>query len=213
MDDIIHLHGDPHRITESLLPWYVSGQLEAGERASVEAHLSACAECRADLRREHRLSAEVAGLSLDAELGWERLRERVMPRPDMAPFENAVVPLRHLASNWSRTFGLFLGAQAAMLALAVVLFPPGAPEAPYQTLGAAPSERTGNLIVLFRPDTREQELRTALGTAHAQLVGGPTLAGAYVLYVAPTERAAALASLRAGSDVVLAQPIDPRVQP
>lgn len=213
MDGVIHLHGDPHRNTDSLLPWYVSGQLDAGERAEVEAHLTGCAECRAELRLERRLGAEVAGLALDAEAGWERLRDRVIPEPRIVPVERAVAPRWHPAFGRPRNFGLFLGAQAAMLALAVVLLPPRVPEAPYHTLGAAPSERTGNLIVLFRPDAREQDLRSALGAAHAQLVDGPTSAGAYVLHVAPAERAAALALLRAGNDVVLAQPIDPGARP
>ena len=40
MDHVIRLHSDPHSNAEALLPWYVSGQLDAAERAELEAHLA-----------------------------------------------------------------------------------------------------------------------------------------------------------------------------
>ena len=44
---------DPvHRTTQELLPWYVNGTLEGGERAQVEAHLSACLPCRRELEAQ-----------------------------------------------------------------------------------------------------------------------------------------------------------------
>jgi hypothetical protein len=71
----------------------------------------------------------------------------------------------------------------------------------------APS--TGNIMVIFRPETPELRLRQALRGSHARLVGGPTDADAYVLSATQPEQAAALAALRASPDVLTAQPIDP----
>jgi anti-sigma factor RsiW len=211
MDGVIRLHNDPHRNIEGLLPWYANGQLGEGERAEVEAHLSGCSECRSELATERRLAAEVAGLALDAEAGWERLRERVDASPRGAAFER---PGRwYHAFGGPRNLGLFAVAQAALLALAILSLPPRLSEAPYHTLGAAAPAPSGNVIVLFRPDAREQDLRAALGAANARLVGGPTPAGAYVLHVAPAQRTAALASLRARREIVLAQPVDPGPRP
>ena len=50
MAEIIRLRGSPHEQAQQLLPWYINGTLEADERAMVEAHLSDCADCRADMR-------------------------------------------------------------------------------------------------------------------------------------------------------------------
>ena len=83
MADIIHLHDDPHEQAERLLPWYVTGQLDPAERVQVESHLVECAECRAALPLERRLSAEVADLPLEMALGWAELRRglNVPPPP------------------------------------------------------------------------------------------------------------------------------------
>ena len=66
----------------------------------------------------------------------------------------------------------------------------------------------GNMIVMLRPNTSEQVLCRTLTNTGAQVVDGPTAAGAYVLSVPIAERAQALARLRAQTEVVLAQPID-----
>jgi anti-sigma factor RsiW len=47
MGNIVSLRDASHDEIETLLPWFVSGGLEAGEAALVEAHLAGCAECRA----------------------------------------------------------------------------------------------------------------------------------------------------------------------
>jgi hypothetical protein len=80
--------------------------------------------------------------------------------------------------------------------------------APYHTLGSAPPPATGNAIVIFRPDTSEQELRQTLNANGARLVDGPTAADAYVLHLPAERRDAVLVRLRADHDVVLAEPIN-----
>src|SRR4051794_38228815 len=69
---------DSHEQTQTLLPWYVSGQLDGDELHLVETHLRDCPECRAELRLEQRLEKAVAGLPFDAELGWAEVRKRVV---------------------------------------------------------------------------------------------------------------------------------------
>jgi hypothetical protein len=79
----------------------------------------------------------------------------------------------------------------------------------YHALSAGPAESSGDMMVIFRPETPERSLRETLRASHARLVGGPTDADAYVLSVPMAERAAALARLRAQADILVAQPIDP----
>jgi len=67
--------------------------------------------------------------------------------------------------------------------------------------------------VMFRPDTRDSDLRAALTKAGARVVDGPTASGAYVVRIAPANRAQALDGLRAMPQIVLAEPIDPGSQP
>lgn len=204
MADILSFRGDPHRSTEMLLPWYASGQLDEDDRAVVDAHLATCDRCRAALDRERRLKAQIAGLPIRADLGWEKLQSR------LAPGQSARRPPkpRHIVT-WP-ILTAFAAAQAALLAGAVLLFRPASPQADYRTLGAPASRASGNMLIMFRPDTPEQEMRSTLSRAGARLVDGPTAAGAYVLDVEPARRDAALADLRTRRSVTLAQPIEPQ---
>ena len=70
MADIIPLHCSPHEQAQALLPWYANGTLDAAESALVDAHLAACAECRASLDVEHALAAQVASLPMDLLFGF-----------------------------------------------------------------------------------------------------------------------------------------------
>jgi len=208
MGRIIRWRGNPHRETEELLPWYVTGRIDPVDRARVEAHLADCADCQAELALERRLHLAVADLPIDVELGWADVRRRLDAAPAPPRMREAARAIRRIAARPGK-LGWFLAAQMALvLVIAVEVSPMGPSVTPYRTLGSAPIEAAGNAIVVFRPDTREQDLRRVLRDSGARLVGGPTAADAYVLHVAPPRRAAALARLRADADVVLAEPID-----
>jgi hypothetical protein len=209
MGNVIPLHGDPHETAQRLLPWYVTGTLDAAEHRLVEDHLAHCAECAADLAGEERLRAEVAALP-DAPAGhWETLRERALA---------SAASSRRGASWWSalptgRRIALAAASQAALVLLGIGVYDrlrqPA--EGEYHTLSApptAPGAKGGNIIVIFRPDSPEQAFRTTIDAVGARLVDGPTAAGAYVLAVPDARREAALATLRKRADIVLAQPID-----
>lgn len=213
MGSIIRLHGDQHSETQKLLPWYVTGQLDPADRAAVEAHLGGCAECSAELRFERRLSAEVGGLPLDAGLGLAELRDRLTldTRKDRRIGEAASSLWRAIVGP--RRLGWFLAGQAALVSLAAMLVFPPAPPAAYRALGTGPARTEGNLIVIFRPETSERDLRRTLNASHARLVDGPTASAAYVLHVPAAERSSVLAKLRAQSQIVLAEPIDADAAP
>lgn len=214
MATIVNLFRDSHRNTQELLPWYSTDRLDPDERAAVEAHLADCASCRRELQSERELAAAVARLPLAADVSWTGLRQRLADT-EAAPRQSGPVgsPVCKLFA-WPGSFGWLLAGQAAIAMLVVVaLLPHGDPSpdrsAPYRTLGSAPVQPDGNVIVIFRPDTSEAELRQTLVSAHARLVDGPTESGAYVLWIAPADRAASVAALRRQSGVVLAQPLDP----
>ena len=217
---IIPLRGEPHERIQALLPWFVTDRLDTAERAEVEAHLSGCVDCRAEERLERRLSAEVAAMPMDVEQSWARLRARLVPpspyrgRGSGGGLAAAWRGLGRRLNGGPPWMGWAMAGQAAfMVALLAVVWPhagsaPGV-DTRYHALGAASATRAGNVVVMFRPDAPERDLRAALVAGRARLVDGPTAAGAYVLNVPETQRAAALSALRRRAGVVMAEPIDP----
>jgi hypothetical protein len=213
MSNIIRLPRDRHHDTQLLLPWYETGQLDAADRGRVEAHLRTCSKCRADLRLEQRLEAEVAGLPLEVDQGWAAMRRRL---EDGARHRGRREP--RPAAGWLRRGApAWLGWTAAASVAAFVVGWSVATQAPrpalYHTLGSAPPSAVGNVIVVFQPDAPLRAMTEALKASDARLVDGPTSAGAYVLHVAPAERQAALVLLRARQGVALAEPIDDGAAP
>ena len=204
---VLHLDSDEHGAVQGVLPWYANGTLDAAERAEVEAHLGACARCRADLEFQRQLRATPATETAPgaADRGWLALRARLeSPAADSTP------PLpggeRRRAPRW---WPLALGMQAlfvAMLMLASAwLFLPR-PDA-YRTLGAGTAPPAANVLVVFRPDATETAMRRALRAADARVVGGPTVTDAWLLRI-PALGADSLARLRADPAVARVESLE-----
>jgi anti-sigma-K factor RskA len=212
MPDPIDVALSPHRKTEELLPWYATGQLDPGEVALVDEHLSNCAHCRRQLAGERRMIEEFAALTHQVDAGWARLRQRIAPQRRAAPphgwSDKAAAELRGFWQSFSRPrVAAFAFAQLAFVVIAgSVLLSLSRPS--YHALGSAPAPQSANLIVMFRPDTPEAEMRRLLRASAATLTGGPTETDAYLLRVPPRNRATVLAKLRGDDHVVMAQPID-----
>jgi anti-sigma factor RsiW len=214
---IVHLEPDPHQAVQALLPWYLNGTLEAAEQARVQQHLAGCADCSAELAFERQLREAVAlaGPAGDAQQGFAQLRQRIRP-PTLA--QRLAARWHALQAGWQGSApwlrGLVL-AQACAAVLALVLL--GAARqgtdgsgASYRALGDPAGTATPNLIVRFRADAPERELRAALRDSGAQLVGGPTASDAYLLAVPPAREAQALQRLHARPSVLLAESLDAR---
>lgn len=208
MADLIHLHGDAHQQTQELLPWYATGQIDPADRARVESHLAECAGCQAELRLEMRLSREVSALPMELELGWLDLRRRLQIRPSLwSRCKSLATNLWEGLESGDYVRWAVAGQMAFLLLLVAIVSAPDR-SAPYHTLGSPNVARAGNVIVMFRPETAEGRLRHILEAADARLVDGPTPAGAYMLFVSPDRRPAALSALRADAEVLMAEPLD-----
>jgi anti-sigma factor RsiW len=221
MGHIIHLHGDQHSEARALLPWYVTGRLDASERAQVEAHLNGCPECQEDLRIERGLYAQIAGLPMDVEQGWANLRARLeRDRPG-----------RRRSIGWRRWLGVVhraaggswrggpiwltwalvpqLGLLLLLGGLLLTTIQRGRDNAArYHLLGAAPIGAAGNVVVMFRPQTSERDLRRILEANQARVVNGPTSTDAWLLEAPAARRSAVVAKLRGEPQVTLAEPVD-----
>ncbi len=216
MSDVIPLRGDPHEQAQRLLPWYANGTLDADEAAWVETHLADCAECEADLRMERALGRDDTVSPLDVDRGWTALREQMARPPVIRPAVAVEPPARRYLFRRPIALGWALAAQAAALVLFVGAGRLGTEPTPtpvYKALGTPRAAAVGNIVVVFRPDTVERDLRQALTASGARLVDGPTASDAYILHVADTGRPAALSALRANSHVMVAEPIDGDARP
>lgn len=205
---IISLHGDQHDAVNALLPWYVTDTLDAEERARIEAHLAGCQTCQADLASERRLKALIADSAAEGDA--DRAFVRLMAEIDADP----KAPPRTIRRQWQASPAWMRWAVAAQLLLLVGggvwlgagLKPRAEPQ--YHALAARDQPRAGNVVVVFRPDAKESEMRFALRASHARLVDGPTAADAYILEAPGASRDTALKALRADKAVVVAEPLD-----
>jgi hypothetical protein len=203
---------DAHAKVQQLLPWLLTDTLEGAELAMVREHLHGCEACRAELAWERNVRA--AGQctpALDADQALAKLLPRLKPRQAST---GLVERLRdRFAANDRNWLRALAAAQFALIAaLALLLVPPARDDAAYRTLGAALSDQ-GSMVVTFKPDTPERELRRILQANDARVVDGPTVTDAYVLAVPAPHAAAALARLRAEPSVQLAEPLTPARQP
>ena len=196
----------PHDQAEELLPWYATGQLDAADRALVEKHLASCARCERQLAAERALIHEYQGLTPEIDTAWHKLRERIVTQPRSRPGIGAT-----LAEFWELlkrpAVAALATAQMAFVAIGATILQ-GSSQPTYVALGSAPVAASANVIVMFRPEVREAELRGTLESTGASLVGGPTEADAYLLHVPAEKRPAALEKLQKSANVTLAQPID-----
>jgi hypothetical protein len=177
-------------------------EIEAGDRSVREAF-----DALLDAPVPDALAARVRAAVAAHETGADVVRLKT--RPSLRLADGATQAGRRgwrASPGW---LGWAVAAQfVAIVALTGVVVQPKHEAAAYHALGAAPSAAGANLIVAFKPDTPERSLREALRSANARIVGGPTAADVYLLSAPAAERDAALAKLRARSEITLAQPID-----
>jgi Putative zinc-finger len=208
---------DPeHREVSQLLPWLVNGTLGAVEHAEVERHLAECVACRHEVDNLRVLRASIAeddGDPLPTQaLG--RINSR-LEEMEWTPAPSRI--LRRIAIQWTHTRPWLRGAvmaQAAVLALLIVVLVAQPAPQYYRTLGASPVRASVNaeLVVVFNAALPEQEVRSLLLRLHARIVDGPTPAGAYTLQVAQGEQQLALAVLRREGSVIFAEPAPQRAR-
>ncbi|WP_296000433.1 zf-HC2 domain-containing protein [Rugamonas sp.] len=89
---------------------------------------------------------------------------------------------------------------------------PGSGHAGYHALGAA-GNAAANLVVVFKPETAEKELRRVLLANGARVVDGPTDTDAYLLSVPLATRDRAVHNLRAEPSVTLAESLQAGAPP
>ena len=210
---VVPLDADVHAQVQALLPWYVRARLEADEHARVEAHVAQCPRCQAELAWERKMQVtdDDAGDERQVERDLAALRTRIAGGKESTGRTGAATRLLRRwrqGPAWMRWALLAQCVAVAMLSLALLVESP-LPGQRYRALGAHTALPSGgNLIVRFRPDATEQEMRDALRESNARLVHGPTSTDAYVLAVPAEHVNDAVARLRARRVVLLVESLD-----
>ena len=206
-----------------LLPWFVTGRLDADDTARVEAHVAACPACRADLEHERALHEAVRqdgrSEAPDPAQGFQKLMARIGETERALPSNEPALEVRAgerrvRAPRWVAAAVLAHALALSIVAAALWRHTDRVDDAPYRTLTSdvRPTPTAAHLRVVFAPGTTTQELAGILDKIDARIVDGPSPAGAYALTLtrgAPDAAAIAakLATLRADARVILAEPI------
>ena len=219
---VVQLGTDLHQKVQALLPWYVGATLDEEERAHVEAHIAECPRCQAELAWERDVQAAYAqsstpGASPDVDQGFALLRERIAA--DASPRKDDGL-LARLKAQWRATPAwtrwTVAGQCVAVAALGSMLLIAPAPDPAFRALGepaSASGAAGGNLIVRFRPEATEQEMRRVLRENEARLVYGPTATDAYLLAVPAGLESEAVKRLRNERAVLLVESLNGRAAP
>lgn len=203
---------------QEALPWLVNGTLDSEDAERLRAHLRSCARCR----KEFELLQAVRGAgpgpapACDVERAFARMLPRLETAPaPLAPAAPAGLLERWRARlaandrNWLRHAVVLQAGLIAVLALLLVR-PDRLQDSAYRGLGAAAPVSSG-IVVVFRPETPERELRRIVRDSGGRLAGGPTAGDAWLVDGADTK--AVLARLRAEPAVVLAEALAAQEQP
>jgi hypothetical protein len=215
---IVNFETSAHQAIQELLPWFVTDRLEGGELEAVREHLAACPQCRADVDWQRRLRAAEPPVAVmpHADAGWKRMQSLL----DEPAARRIAIPSRRAgtvidrfrrlfpsAGNWMHwaMAGQFilivgLGVMVAHLAGESAAYR----DASFHVLGSSRNV-SANMLVMFRPDLTEQDIRAGLQSSGARVVDGPTAAGAWMIHVDDAQLPTALEKLRAHPGVTLAE--------
>lgn len=218
---ILRLGGDEHDIVQLLLPWYDGGHLEAAEVKRITAHLSGCARCQSDLAWQRKLRAVAADVpalagvndsSPNVDRGWAALRGQLdanaaagRGRPAADKPARAVRNALPWWGGWRWVVALQSTVIVGLAALVIVMVPR---DDAYRALGSPSRAGDASIVVVFRPEASELQIRQALRDSDVRLVDGPTVTGAYLLSAAPARHAAAIEQLRRQSAVLRVESLD-----
>jgi len=202
------MNSPAHREAQAALPWLANGTLAGAELERVQAHVHGCGACRAELALLHTLRA--AGEAPMPDLDVDAALARLMPQLDAPQLQAASEPVPGWRTRFAANDRSWLRVAVAMQCCAIavlagLLLRPAAPAEHYHLLGASAGAQAG-LIVAFKPDTPEQELRRIVLAGGARIVGGPTATGAWLLGT-DAAPAAVAARLRQEPAVTLAEPL------
>jgi hypothetical protein len=213
-----------------VLPFFVNGTLRGHARADVEAHLVACAECRAELTAQTQVRDTILREDVrqeSAQTSFDQLWDRILEDEAVVEAHAAKAAAASTAMTvprapvnrvmkWLVAAVIVEGIGLATLGAMTWSNNLSAPRpANYRTLSTPdPALPAGQIRAVFSPDLRLHDLQGLLSSSKLSVVGGPTEAGVYTLVLQDANASVddALVRLRGSTSVRFAEPIGkPRV--
>jgi anti-sigma factor RsiW len=200
---------------EMLLPWYVTGRIDAADRARVEGYL----EAHPDMLRQLALIREEQGATIAANEAIAAPASLTVARGmDAVARATSLGPRRRASGLWQSVRAFFAmptaaGVRTAALAAAVVVALQAAvigamlsSGGPYTTASGGTAEAS-TVIVRFTDTATAPAIAAALASRGMTLVDGPKPGGTFVVRIggkdlAATDRERQIATLRQATDVI-----------
>ena len=195
----------PHEEIRLLLPWYLSGKLDADELETVNRHLSECADCTGELEELRFMGAVMTepdeSLNSMIDMRLSEMESNIMDR--INAFEDSRVVEKRTASvpvqtsAWGKVLEFFEGfklplqmpagvAALVLLQLAIIIglaykLYLGEPEG-YVVLSGPQETAAGPMIIVSFVDTAtEAQIREMLSEIDGRIIDGPKAGGLYVV--------------------------------
>jgi anti-sigma factor RsiW len=182
---------DTHAEAWNLLPWLANGRLPAADREWVEAHVSACPECRDELDTQRQLASRMRAADLPADQGQDEQRsfEKLWSRIEAAEAASPAITGASGATASSRGTGRlvrWLAAAVIVQGFGLALFGMNALRGGDD--GEAPAFRTVSTVepvradapavrVVFAPEATVGDINNLLAHQGLSIVSGPGLSG------------------------------------
>jgi putative zinc finger protein len=179
---------DTHAEAWDLLPWLANGRIAPTDREWVEAHVHACAECRAELSSQRMLAGNLReaggernpGAASDEQRSFDKLWARIEAAESATPGALPGATARP-ASRTVRWLAAAVIVQGIGLALfgAYALRSPETATSGYVTVTSESPVRTDAPLVrlVFAPDASIDTINTLLSHQGLSIVSGPGLSG------------------------------------
>lgn len=204
---------------EQLLPWYVTGKLDADDQRQVEAYLAEHRDLDDQLsvvRDDHDAVISMnENIATPSSEGFDRLLAKIdasepaQPSSSPGSFIEAVRDL--FGVYGSPTLKLAAGAVAVVFVAQTIaitaLLTGGSEKAPYETAFVSEEGQTPDLLISFTSDTTVTEIEAVLAEIDGVIVGGPKPGGTFEISLRAEPKSdehvqQVIAKLRARTDLV-----------
>ena len=213
---------DTHAEAWDLLPWLANGRIAAADREWVEAHVQACAECRAELSAQRMLSGNLRKAGAEPDLAnateeqrsFDKLWARIEAAESATPGTRSVEAAPRRASRPVRWLAAAVVVQGIGLALfginalrATDAGKPGFVTVTSETPKHAARPNAPMVSLVFAPEASIDNINTLLTHQGLSIVSGPGLSGNFTAALS----ADAVASGASAESVAAAVSKDPNV--
>ena len=208
---------DTHAEAWNLLPWLANGRIQPGDREWVEAHVHACAECRAELSAQRMTATQMRDAGEQPAQGVadeQRSFDKLWSRIEAA--ESATVPAHQSVGvpaargaprtvRWLAAAVIVQGVGLALFGFNALRSTDTGNELHTVTNVAPVRANAPSLSIVFAPDASIDSINTLLTHQGLSLVSGPGLSGNFTAALS-TDAVASGASAESVAAVISKDP-------